>query len=174
MRDTGIGIPGAELPRVFERFHRVEGARARTHEGSGIGLALVHELVQLHGGTIDGRQRAAAAARRFTVAIPRGTRAPAAGSARRGRVGCRPRHGAPRVRRGGAALAADDATPTSSAARVGPTANVRGTILLADDNADMRDYVARLLGERLDASRRSADGAEALDARSARRRPTWC
>ncbi|HYM29597.1 MAG TPA: GAF domain-containing sensor histidine kinase, partial [Steroidobacteraceae bacterium] len=52
VRDTGAGIPAAELPRLFERFHRVEGTRARTHEGSGIGLALVRELVLLHGGTI--------------------------------------------------------------------------------------------------------------------------
>ena len=46
VRDTGTGIPAHELPRLFERFHRVEGARARTHEGTGIGLALVQELVQ--------------------------------------------------------------------------------------------------------------------------------
>ena len=39
--DTGIGIPPDELPRMFERFHRVENARGRSHEGSGIGLALV-------------------------------------------------------------------------------------------------------------------------------------
>src|SRR3712207_1752938 len=52
VRDTGTGIPAAELPRVFERFHRVENARARTHEGTGIGLALVQELVRLHGGAI--------------------------------------------------------------------------------------------------------------------------
>ena len=51
--DTGVGIPRQELPRLFERFHRVEGAQGRTHEGSGIGLALVQELVKLHGGTID-------------------------------------------------------------------------------------------------------------------------
>src|SRR5262245_27687797 len=50
--DTGSGIPEAERERIFERFHRVAGDRARTHEGSGIGLALVHELVRLHGGTI--------------------------------------------------------------------------------------------------------------------------
>ena len=43
--DTGTGIPAAELPHLFERFHRVSGARSRTHEGSGIGLALVSELV---------------------------------------------------------------------------------------------------------------------------------
>ena len=53
VRDTGVGIPEAELPRVFERFHRIEGSRGRTHEGTGIGLALVDELVRLHGGTVD-------------------------------------------------------------------------------------------------------------------------
>src|SRR6478735_3149231 len=50
--DTGTGIPEAELPRVFERFHRVAGAKGRSFEGSGIGLALVHELVRLHGGDV--------------------------------------------------------------------------------------------------------------------------
>ena len=53
VRDTGVGIPASELPRVFERFHRIEGQRGRTHEGTSIGLALVEELVKLHGGTID-------------------------------------------------------------------------------------------------------------------------
>jgi signal transduction histidine kinase len=52
VRDTGVGIPERELPRLFERFHRVEGARGRSFEGSGIGLALVQELVKFHGGTI--------------------------------------------------------------------------------------------------------------------------
>ena len=50
--DSGTGIPEAELPRIFERFHRIEGATGRTHEGTGIGLALVDELVRLHGGTV--------------------------------------------------------------------------------------------------------------------------
>ena len=52
VRDTGTGIPENELPHLFERFSRIEGARQRSHEGSGIGLALVHELVEMHGGTI--------------------------------------------------------------------------------------------------------------------------
>ena len=52
VRDTGIGISAQELPRVFERFHRVAGAHGRTHEGTGIGLALVQELVKLHGGSV--------------------------------------------------------------------------------------------------------------------------
>src|SRR3989442_5099849 len=51
VRDTGIGIPAEELPRVFERFHRVEGARGRTYERTGLGLALVPALVRLHGGS---------------------------------------------------------------------------------------------------------------------------
>src|SRR6185312_11123055 len=51
--DTGRGVARHELPRLFERFFRVEGGESRTHEGSGIGLALVHELVKLHGGSID-------------------------------------------------------------------------------------------------------------------------
>ena len=50
--DTGTGIPQAELPQLFDRFHRVQNARARSNEGSGIGLALVRELVGLHRGTI--------------------------------------------------------------------------------------------------------------------------
>ncbi|HYC31768.1 MAG TPA: HAMP domain-containing sensor histidine kinase, partial [Gemmatimonadales bacterium] len=50
VRDTGTGIPGEDLPHVFERFRRVQNARARTVEGTGIGLAMVAELVRLHGG----------------------------------------------------------------------------------------------------------------------------
>jgi len=50
--DTGIGIPAPELPLVFDRFHRVRGSLARNREGTGIGLALVRELIGLHGGTI--------------------------------------------------------------------------------------------------------------------------
>src|SRR4030095_13680623 len=70
--DTGVGIPAADLPRMFERFHRVKHARARTHEGTGIGLALVQEVARLHGGTVvvasvEGRGST------FTVTIRTGT-----------------------------------------------------------------------------------------------------
>ena len=50
--DTGAGIPEQDRARIFDRFHRVEGAQGRSHEGSGIGLAFVQELVKLHGGSI--------------------------------------------------------------------------------------------------------------------------
>lgn len=67
--DTGIGVPEDELPRLFDRFHQVHGARARSHEGSGIGLALVKDLVQQHGGTIRARSRSGKGTT-FTVEIP--------------------------------------------------------------------------------------------------------
>jgi hypothetical protein len=51
--DTGTGIPEDELPKLFERFYRVQNSQGRSHEGTGIGLALVSGLVKLHGGTIS-------------------------------------------------------------------------------------------------------------------------
>ena len=70
--DTGIGVPAAEMPRLFERFHRIESARARSTEGSGIGLALVKELVGLHGGTITA-DSVEGAGTTFTVRLPMGS-----------------------------------------------------------------------------------------------------
>ncbi|MCI0355087.1 MAG: ATP-binding protein, partial [Acidobacteria bacterium] len=72
VRDTGTGIPAHELPHIFERFHRIHNARARTHEGTGIGLALVQELVRLHGGQITVVSTIEAGTT-FTVTIPTGT-----------------------------------------------------------------------------------------------------
>src|SRR5258708_10638674 len=71
VRDTGTGIPLEELSHLFERFHRVEGARGRSIEGSGIGLALVQELIKLHGGTIRVTSEVGQGSA-FTVAIPFG------------------------------------------------------------------------------------------------------
>src|SRR5262249_34349400 len=67
------GIPAAELPHVFERFHRVEGARSRTHEGTGIGLALVRELAAMYQGTTDARSELGRGST-FTVRLPLGRR----------------------------------------------------------------------------------------------------
>ena len=72
LTDTGVGVPAAEMPRLFERFHRIENTRARSSEGSGIGLALVKELVGLHGGTIDATSTEGAGTT-FTICLPIGT-----------------------------------------------------------------------------------------------------
>jgi hypothetical protein len=69
--DTGIGVPESEAPLLFERFHRIENARSRSNEGSGIGLALVKELVELHGGTIAAASRENVGTT-FTVRLPLG------------------------------------------------------------------------------------------------------
>ena len=69
--DTGIGVPEQEMPRLFERFHRIENARSRSNEGSGIGLALVQELVQLHGGTITASSTEGEGTT-FTIRLPFG------------------------------------------------------------------------------------------------------
>ena len=69
--DTGVGIPAEHLAHVFDRFHRVEQSRGRTHEGSGIGLALVRELIAMHGGTVRVSSHVGAGTT-FTVSLPFG------------------------------------------------------------------------------------------------------
>jgi signal transduction histidine kinase/PAS domain-containing protein len=72
IQDTGTGIAPEHLPHLFERFYQVRGAQARTHEGSGIGLALVHELIRLQGGTIDVSSTVGQGSC-FTITLPLGT-----------------------------------------------------------------------------------------------------
>jgi len=52
VRDNGPGIPAAELPRLFERFYRVDKSRSREQGGTGLGLAIVRHIAQVHGGTV--------------------------------------------------------------------------------------------------------------------------
>jgi len=55
--DTGIGIPQAALPRIFERFYRVDKGRARDEGGTGLGLAIVKHVAQAHGGRVEVESR---------------------------------------------------------------------------------------------------------------------
>jgi len=155
--DTGSGIPAAELPRVFERFHRIEGTPGRTYEGTGIGLALIQELVRLHGGAIAVHS-VLGQGTRFDVDLPFGhAHLPAerivqaeegAGQGAKedgGRMGAAfveealrwlpdemaPASGSPlRAQALDALLQPDEAPPR---------------ILIADDNNDMRAYLKSLL-----------------------------
>jgi signal transduction histidine kinase/DNA-binding response OmpR family regulator len=159
VQDSGAGIPEHELPRLFERFHRVEGVRGRSFEGSGIGLALVQELVKLHGGSIRVESKVGRGSS-FTVSIPFGTAHLPAERIRgsRDRLSTAPRpqtvveealrwlpeHGTgldlPSLRH------AQQEAPAIPADSFGP----RPRILVADDNADMRDYLCHLLGSQFE------------------------
>jgi signal transduction histidine kinase len=163
VQDTGVGIPAAELPRVFERFYRVESARGRTHEGSGIGLALVLELVKLHGGDIDVTSEVGRGTT-FTVSLPLGAAHLPAEHVRPPRESGAPIHVAAFLEEAQRWLPANDAEPPPVDASA-----PRPRIVLADDNADMRDYLCRLLGERWDVEA-VRTGREALAA-TQRQRP---
>jgi diguanylate cyclase (GGDEF)-like protein/PAS domain S-box-containing protein len=152
--DSGTGIPATELPHLFERFHRVRGATSRTHEGSGIGLALVHDLVRLHGGTVSVTS-VVDLGTRFTVTLPLGRDHLRTDQVEPGRP-----HDARSLRRETYLEAASDEhhgdTPPVPAP-ADPTVRV----LVVDDNADMRDYLVRLLAPHWSVEA-VADGAAAL------------
>jgi PAS domain S-box-containing protein len=163
VRDTGIGISASELPHIFERFHRVSGARGRSHEGSGIGLALVQELVRLHGGSVAA-ESVEGKGSTFRALIPAGVekspKSAGAGSANRALKAAGAR---PFVEEALRWLPASDAE-MDEAERIAPSAGPgsRPRIVLADDNADMRAYVGRLLSAQFDVDE-AADGMQALD-----------
>ena len=144
VRDTGVGIPEQDIPRLFDRFHRVQGAQARTQEGSGIGLALANELVKMHGGTVTVESRLGVGTT-FVVTIPvraSGVEATPPVSARAPESAARP-YVAEALR-----WLPEEAAPVPAYAEDRGDVATRPLILLADDNADMRGYVTRLLEDR--------------------------
>lgn len=141
VEDTGTGIPAKELPHMFERFHRVEQAVGRTHEGSGIGLSLVHELVQLHGGQISVESEPGKGSI-FTIQIPFGKMhlPPELVSATEKHIDTTFLKGA--FLREAEGLLDNDAAAIDQEE---VTLDGKATILVVDDNSDMRQYLARLL-----------------------------
>jgi PAS domain S-box-containing protein len=169
--DTGVGIPAAELSHIFERFHRVLGTRSRAQEGAGIGLALVKELAKIHGGGVRVRSVEGHGAT-FTVTVLTGhahlpaERFVGTGSRVRDSSGAMPfveealRWSPVGMSSSASDLPAKlDLTIPSVISRDG----LKSTrILFADDNADMRDYIGRLLAERYEVET-VADGHAALE-----------
>jgi signal transduction histidine kinase/DNA-binding response OmpR family regulator len=159
--DTGIGVPEEELPRLFERFHRVEGARGRTQEGTGIGLALVQELVKIHHGNISVTSTEGSGSS-FTVTIPKGK-----GHLPQDRVWAARTQASSAIRADSYVEEAVRWLPEESLENVVSHSDRAGSlsfdsmlpeawerisagelIVIADDNADMRNYLRRLLRER--------------------------
>jgi signal transduction histidine kinase/DNA-binding NarL/FixJ family response regulator len=171
--DTGTGISESDLSRLFQRFSRIHGARRRSHEGSGIGLALVRELVEMHGGEITVKSSLGVGAE-FTVTLPFGQ-----GHLSQGRV-----HGdtpSPVALQGSAVayvqealgwlpgrgrlhgeVTLDTVSDAPQATHAADPAEPMPVILLVDDNADMREYVIGLLGRRFTVIA-AENGAQALE-----------
>jgi PAS domain S-box-containing protein len=178
--DTGIGVPEQEMPRLFERFHRIENARARSNEGSGIGLALVQELVQLHGGAITAASTEGSGTT-FAIRLPFGdAHLPADALVPAGQAATVSATAEPFVQeamRWLPGLVPDDAgaaaadrphqaiTPAGGADLVaGTSRSPLARMLVADDNADMREYLARMLRTAGYQVTAVTDGQAALDA----------
>jgi nitrogen-specific signal transduction histidine kinase len=170
VRDTGIGIPASEVALIFDRFHRIEGAQGRTHEGTGIGLALVKELIELHKGSVL-VQRTLGEGSTFTARVPIGHDHLPADRVEATRSQVSTATGAdafvsealrwlPDGVTGGQGDGHYDALPAGQS-----PATERACVLIADDNADMRDYLCR---HRHDAVLYSA-GQEMLGDRQGRR-----
>lgn len=156
--DTGVGIPPDALPKLFERFHRVPNNRSRTHEGSGIGLALVQQLVRLHGGSIRVESYLGRGST-FIVTIPLGLdhlpQAQVGGNRTLASTASGPLSFVEEALRW---LPDDQLAPTEQfheevlpvpcPSMSGVALGNRPLVIVADDNSDMRKYLARLLSER--------------------------
>jgi signal transduction histidine kinase len=167
VRDTGIGIPPETLPYVFERFTRAENGGGRAHEGSGIGLALVQELVKLLGGSVA-VESSLGAGSTFRVLVP-WRRAATADTAAAGAAGGLPITARSRSFVEDASLwlpemADSGAEFSTDAAALSGAAETAPIIVLADDNADMRGFVSRILSRGGFKVIAAADGEAALAA----------
>jgi signal transduction histidine kinase len=155
--DTGIGIPADQQDLIFDRFHRVENSTVRSQEGTGIGLALVRELVKIHKGRIDVSSRLNEGST-FTVTLPTGR-----GHLPAERILAEPDYDGTGNERAiyveeslkWLPLITTDTVAHEAANPVLPAllnpavpADKRFKVILAEDNADMRDYVGRLLAGR--------------------------
>jgi signal transduction histidine kinase/DNA-binding response OmpR family regulator len=135
IRDTGIGIPAEELPRIFDRFYQVDGTHTREHEGTGIGLALAMELIKLHHGEITVTSEVGLGSE-FVVKLPFGTQHLKANEIFED-IG-------PFVAESDYLTRPSDeffVTPITPSPLAPATPTVTDLILVVEDNADMRSYI---------------------------------
>ncbi|ARK13115.1 ATP-binding protein [Fibrella sp. ES10-3-2-2] len=161
--DTGVGIPAEEIPHMFERFHRIENAGGRTYEGSGIGLSLVHELVSLHGGTVN-VSSVEGQGSTFTVRIPLGKAHLPAGQLIEGSYKNQVSGLADSFLQEAIAMLSEQNPAVPQVATI-PDDRVTDpamSILVVDDNADMRAYLTRLLNPHFKVHT-ARNGAEAIE-----------
>jgi signal transduction histidine kinase/ActR/RegA family two-component response regulator len=152
--DTGVGIASEQLPLVFKRFHRIEGSQSRTHEGSGIGLALVRDLVTLQGGLIEVDSNLQQGSS-FTLTIPAGREhlpaervVDSIDPVNSSRSALADAYAAEANRWGGVKTvnaSEPDEAIAAEPTRANQVLSAGARILVADDNADMRDYLCNLL-----------------------------
>ncbi len=163
--DTGTGIAPDEVPKLFERFHRIEGARGRSFEGTGIGLALVQELVKLHQGSLEVESEPGRGST-FSVSLPFGRDhlpAEAVGAPRLGSsTAVRAEAFVEEARRW--TVNAPPLDNGAAEALSGALDSGQGRVLLADDNDDMREHVRRLLARQGYTVEVVPDGQAALEA----------
>ena len=177
VQDTGVGVRAGELPHLFERFYRAHAAQARTQEGSGIGLALVQELIHLHGGTIT-VQSIEGIGTTFTIRLPRGTAHLPAEHVNTSRTLVSTALGVdPYIEEASRWLPetifTQEMTDTNAEVQISSssltaypwqestTVTQAACVLVVDDNADMREYLKRLLGSTYKVLL-AADGTAAL------------
>ncbi|WP_207512984.1 hybrid sensor histidine kinase/response regulator [Longitalea luteola] len=138
VKDTGVGIPEAELPHMFERFHRVQHVQGRTFEGTGIGLSLVKELVLFHKGDISVESQPGKGST-FTVKIPTGKEHLPEPQINMQLEEERVTSGM-YVEEAGTLLVKENEAPAITAS---PTNEA--VVLVVDDNADMREHLHSIL-----------------------------
>lgn len=164
VRDSGIGISTSDIPKLFERFARIANSRSRTYEGSGIGLALVRELVHIHGGTIKVKSKPGEGTS-FIVQIPKG----------KDKLPAKNIHELKEKRSPGSLASAFETEAvswlpeavngicTSSLATISFNSDQKNAIvLLVDDNSDLREHIKAILGKKFSVVTAN-NGRRALD-----------
>ena len=167
--DTGVGIAEDQLDKIFDRFHRIENSGGRSLEGTGIGLAMVRELVRLHQGTIGVTSRKGEGST-FAVSIPMGMKhLPQDRVVHTPMAPVKVHHSDAFVTEAMKWVEDEGSTDAEPGDKGDDPALTRATgrgpnyrVLLADDNADMREYVQRLLAPQFTVIT-ARDGEEALE-----------